>query len=139
MRSTGCPETTVPRRYSDGFSLLEVLVAFSILALSMGVLMQIFSSGIRNTLASASYSRAADLAESTLALAGTEYPLEPSVHSGQDRQFQWSLEIAPYLPEDLLAPPQHLALYHVAARISWGEAGESRSLVLDSLRLTRAQ
>ena len=139
MRCTACSESPGVRRYSEGFSLLEVLVAFSILTLSLGVLMQIFSGGIRNTLVGASYSRAVDLAESTLALAGTEYPLEPGMHSGQDRQFQWSLEIAPYLPEDLLAPPQHLALYHVAARISWGEAGESRSLVLDSLRLTRAQ
>jgi len=127
------------RRHSGGFSLLEVLVAFSILALSLGVLMQIFSSGIRNTLASASYSRAADLAESTLALAGTEYPLETGIHSGEDRQFQWTLEIAPYQPEDLLAPPQHLALFQVSARVSWSEARESRNLVLDSLRMTRAQ
>lgn len=127
------------RRYSGGFSLLEILVAFSILCLSLGVLMQIFSGGIRNTLVGATYSRAADFAESTLALAGTEYPLEPGVYSGQDRQFQWSLEIAPYGPEDLVAPPPHLALFHVAARVSWSEAGENRSLALDSLRLTRAR
>jgi general secretion pathway protein I len=139
MRCAARPGSSGLGRHGQGFSLLEVLVAFSILTLTLGVLMQIFSGGIRNTLSSAAYSRAADLAESTLALAGTEYPLEPGMHSGQDRQFQWSLEIAPYQPTDLQDPPQHLALFHVAARVSWGEAGENRSLVLDSLRLTRAQ
>ena len=32
-----------------GFSLLEVLVAFSILAIAMGALMQVFATGLRNT------------------------------------------------------------------------------------------
>lgn len=127
------------RRGSAGFSLLEVLVAFAILALSLGVLMQIFSGGIRNTLAGTAYSRAADVAESALALAGTEIPLEEGVHGGQDREFQWSLEITPYEPADLLAPPAHVTLMRVSARVSWGEAEENRSLVLDTLRLARAQ
>uniref|UniRef100_UPI0035939C60 type IV pilus modification PilV family protein n=1 Tax=Thiocapsa sp. TaxID=2024551 RepID=UPI0035939C60 len=48
----------------SGFSLLEVLVAFAILAVSLGVLMQIFSQATRTTLLSSQYSRAASLAES---------------------------------------------------------------------------
>ena len=36
------------RRAERGFSLLEILVAFSILALSLGVFMQIFSASLRN-------------------------------------------------------------------------------------------
>ena len=35
-------------RCQRGFSLLEVLVAFTILSVSLGVLLQIFSTGLRN-------------------------------------------------------------------------------------------
>ncbi|MCH8138003.1 MAG: type II secretion system protein, partial [Proteobacteria bacterium] len=35
------------RRRSGGFTLLEVLVAFTVLAISLGVLFEIFSTGMR--------------------------------------------------------------------------------------------
>ena len=53
-----------------GFSLLEVLVAFAILALSLGVLLQIFSRAMSTTAVSGSYSRAAAMAEARLAEVG---------------------------------------------------------------------
>jgi type II secretory pathway component PulJ len=52
------------RRYRQtGMSLLEVLVAFAILALVLGVIMQIFSSGMRASRLGESYSKAVLLAE----------------------------------------------------------------------------
>lgn len=125
----------VPPRSSDGFSLLEVLVAFSILALSLGVLMQLFSGSMRNTLASASYSRAVDLAESTLALAGTEIPLQPGRHGGDEKGLRWELDIEPYIPQELLAPPAGIEVFQVSARVEWSDGGKARSFSLDTLRL----
>ena len=122
-------------RSSDGFSLLEVLVAFSILALSLGVLMQLFSGGMRNTLVGASYSRAVDLAESTLALAGSEILLQPGRHSGSEKDLHWELDIQLYIPEELQAPPAGIEAFRVSARVEWGDSGQERSLSLDTLRL----
>ena len=56
----------------SGFSLLEVLVAFSILALALGVLLQSFSTGMRGVTQSGLYSRATLLAESIFARAGRD-------------------------------------------------------------------
>ena len=47
----------------SGFSLLEVLVAFAILSMSLGVLYQAFSNSLRNVGASGDYSRAMIIGE----------------------------------------------------------------------------
>ncbi len=120
-----------------GFSLLEVLVAFVILAMSLGVLMQIFSMGARSAVLGEHYSRAAELAESTLALAGVEYPVQPGVHEGEQAGYGWRLEITPYLPENLQAPPPQWLPYQVSVRVVWTDTDQERSLELSTLRLQR--
>ncbi len=55
-------------RRQGGISLLEVLVAFAIMALSLGVLMQIFGSGARAALRSEDYTKAVLVAQSALEL-----------------------------------------------------------------------
>jgi general secretion pathway protein I len=125
-------------RSQRGFTLLEVLVAFAILALTLGVLMQIFAGGSRNALNSGSYSRAVELAESVLALAGTEVPLEAGMQSGEEAGMQWELEIAPLEITDFIRPPEHLRSYQVTARVDWEDGISRRSLVLDSMRLGEA-
>ncbi len=59
-----------------GFSLLEVLVAFAILSLSLGVLLAIFGKGMDLVGTSDKYTRAVLLAESTLASVGVEKTLQ---------------------------------------------------------------
>lgn len=57
-----------------GFSLLEVLVAFAILSLSLGVLLQVFATGLRNAGVTDDYTRATLYAESILTAIGKEGP-----------------------------------------------------------------
>ena len=127
------------RAAQAGFSLLEVLVAFAVLALTLGVLMQIFAGGSRNALNGSSYSRAVELAESVLALAGTESSLQPGVLQGEQAGMQWQLEILEYPMEDFITPPGNLQSYLVSARVSWSDGIKNRDLVLDSLRLAEVR
>ena len=48
----------ISRSPQCGFSLLEVLVAFAILSVSLGVLLQVFATGLRNVGMADDYSRA---------------------------------------------------------------------------------
>jgi general secretion pathway protein I len=65
------------RKTCRGMTLIEVLVAFIVLSVTMAVILQIFSGGMRNARLAESYSRAVFLAESKMAAVGLERPLMP--------------------------------------------------------------
>lgn len=80
-----------------GFTLLEILVAFTLLALVMATLMQVFSKGVTNADIADRYAKAAMLAESKLATVGVEEVLAEGDTSGQfNDDFAWRLSVRPY-------------------------------------------
>lgn len=121
-----------------GFSLLEVLVAFTILAMLLGALFQVFSGGLRAARAGDSYTRATVIAQSRLAALGVEYPLQEGTTSGSvDDTFHWRVIVRPYVDDQLPAGrgvPQPLS---VDVEIFWEEGGGARSLSLTSMRLAQ--
>ena len=62
---------------SCGYTLIEVLIAMMILALSLTVIFRIFSGGLRNIGIASDYSHAVMVAESVLAATGVTEALEP--------------------------------------------------------------
>ena len=131
------------RRYSKGFTLLEVLVAFTILGLSLGVLLQTFAVGLRNTALSEEYTLATLHAESLLAKIGVEEPLEEGSLQGEiDDKFTWQAEISEFIEEDdesglgtVNARGLNATLYHVQLAVNWqADSDRTRSVVLDTLR-----
>ena len=125
------------RTVNRGMTLIEVLVAFVILSLAMGVIMQIFSGGMRNARLAEGYSRAVFLAESRLAAVGLEQPLVASEVSGQvNPDLRWRVTINPFddggVAEQLVMP---VRLYQVRVRVSWSDEGRQRQIELGSLRL----
>lgn len=127
----------VPGR-QGGFSLLEVVVAFTVLALVLGVLIQIFSQAMATTALGGTYARAAALASSRLAAVGVEIPEEPGSYTGEPEDgLDWRVEIVPFESVELAEldwePPfQPLA---VTALVSWEDARGRRELRLSTLRL----
>jgi general secretion pathway protein I len=119
-----------------GFSLLEVLVAFSILALCLGILLRIFAGGGRLAGLADEHVRAMILAESLLARAGVEEPLQPGETGGEiDDQFRWRLRVSPYIPAGEPLPEQlPFKPYWVELSVEWGQQ-ELRSFTLSTLRL----
>ena len=130
-----------------GFSLLEVLVAFSILALSLGVLMQIFSGSLRNADVTRDQAQAVALAQSLLASAGVETTLIAGESTGVlEDKFRWVVRVHPFVEEvpsqqtAAVQSPLRLDLWEVAVRVAWGGDGASpeRLLTLTTLRVQPA-
>ena len=123
---------------SRGFSLLEVLVAFIILALVLGVLMRIFSGALGNIGAAEQYSRAVAIAESKLAAMGVEAPLEEGESGGEaDDGYAWQATVQRFdtgtsSVDDTV---QGVGLYRVEVVVNWGDdARTPRRLRLVTLR-----
>jgi general secretion pathway protein I len=78
----------------QGFTLLEVLVAFVILALSLGVILQIFSLTMRTTDSASVRQQALLLAESRLAELSTLNELRSGRDGGRiDARFDWTSQV----------------------------------------------
>lgn len=123
------------RRRQGGFSLLEVLVAFAVLSLTLGVLMQVFSRAVNTTVLSGALSRAAALAEARLNAVGLDIPLVPGSYTGDPEDgLGWEVFVVPYEPGES-AWESPFTPYVVTAVARWGEGEREREVSLTSLRL----
>lgn len=120
-----------------GFTLIEVLVAFMLLALSLTVLMRIFSGGLGNVAVAEDYSRALLLAQSQLAAAGVSEPLSPGELGGTwENRFHWRQSVTPYVPwEPGSNASLPVAAYLVSVIVEWDRSGRSGRIQLESVRL----
>ena len=116
------------RNKHKGFSLLEILVAFSILTVSLGIILKIFSTGITTAQVTGDYTTAVQIAKNLLDKTGNESPLKVGEITGSENKFyHWRVTVTPKVftsPElDLHDLP--VALFDVTARVWWG--GENKS------------
>lgn len=126
----------------QGFSLLEVVVALAILALSLGVILQSFSTSMRASQVNAQRLQAVTLAEYNLQRVGVDLPLQPGVFSGSlesPQRLDWTLSISGYDPEleglDRTIPISPLL---IRSEVHWpGHRGngEPQKVRLESIRL----
>jgi general secretion pathway protein I len=121
-------------RRQQGFSLLEVLVAFAILGMSLGILYEAFGGSLRNLSVAGDYTRAMIIAESHLAEAANRMPLESGTDQGRTGDFRWQLKVLPW--EDLEDLPQTFKAWLVEVQVSWGHAGRQRNYTISTLRLS---
>jgi general secretion pathway protein I len=124
-------------RNNDGFTLLEILAALSVLAVSMGVLMHIFSTSLQNSVASRQYTQAVLLAESMLAEKELSPTAESQTLSGQlNDLYHWRYITSPYNPDNIQqATSSPLVPYLADIEISWEAGGKQHSVTLSTLRL----
>lgn len=122
-----------------GFTLIEVLVAFTIASLALGLLFQAASSSGNAARQAGNYEEAVSRAKSHMAALGRESDITPGEQSGDDGGgYRWRVKIT---PSAVAQPPQgaqpnvRLALLNVEVSVSWTDGRHPRSVVLHTQRL----
>lgn len=127
-----------PRReeVEAGFTLLETLVAFAIVALMLGAAYAGFASGARATLRAETALAALTRAEAALARVGPEIPLAPGGTTLRDGDWTVTVAIAAHRPEASYAWAP-LGLRPLTVRVE-ATAAYGAPVVLETLRLGAA-
>jgi general secretion pathway protein I len=128
----------IPRWSCAGFTLLEVLVSFAIVAIVLTMIMQLFSGSLRSAALGRSYGEATLLADRKMneILEANEPPGEEGYsESGEmDGGYFWQANVTPYeefAPEDENFP---LTLYRIEVTVSWGEGERERQVALSTVK-----
>ncbi len=123
-------------RDARGFTLLEVLIAFVIAALALGVMFEAAVGALRASHTAAQYDEAVARARSHLTMATHGGALMPGDWNGDDGGgYHWHLHVAPIgstTSHPAIGSPVALALYMVSVTISWPDGDETREVHLVS-------
>lgn len=123
-------------RSQRGFSLIEVLVAFSLTALSLGVIFQIYAKGATATILADEYTLALAIAESKLAGMPADVALHPLGKQGREHdKYDWELTVDDYAVDGWNAGlPPSWSLVSVNVGVSWQSRGKLRQVNLQTLK-----
>ena len=127
-----------------GYTLLEVIVAFALLAMALTLLLGILSGSARQVRQSADAGRAALYAQSVMDQVGVGQRLAASERDGDFEQgrYRWRLRVAPWRDPAVAASGQPMTLggpelFEVTLAMQWGD-GPGQRLQLRSLRIAAA-
>ncbi|GAB3729700.1 prepilin-type N-terminal cleavage/methylation domain-containing protein [Luteimonas pelagia] len=132
------------RTRAGGFTLVEVIVAFALLALGLALILGALTRATGQVRWSADAGRAALHAQSLLDQAGVGEALAPGTREGEleDGRYRWRMEVAewadPDLPPAAARPLDPVAprLLELHLQVAWGEGADER-VSLRSLRFVQ--
>ncbi len=121
------------KRFSDGFTLLEVLVALAIMAIAVTLIIQLFSSNLRALTVSGDTLFAAAKANARLREILAEPPLkDTSWRETKENGFPMDISIAEVLQKR--TNNLQVKLVEVALTIHWKEGRKEKKLTLRTMK-----
>ncbi len=129
------------RRGQGGYTLIEVVVAFALLAFAMALLLGAMTNATRQVRAAGEYGRAALHAQSLLDQTGIGEVLQPGRRDGrlENGRYRWEMEVRPWrdpgappAAAPIIGAPQMMELDLI---LRWGEGGPRQTLRVQTLRL----
>lgn len=130
---------------SRGFTLLELLLAFLVFALSFATVLEILTGSMRNTVRAREYTEAALTAQSVMDQVGLEIPLQAGYGaSGQSGDYRWEIQLFDYVetgenPYSVeLAELTGIELLQVDLLVGWGEPPREQSRHFSTIKAVLA-
>jgi general secretion pathway protein I len=117
----------------QGFSLLEVLVAFTVFALIVGVLLGVFSGSQRAAATIQGYTAAVMVAEARLAAAAADRPYRDRSDSGEEHGIKWALQVERYEEDWGDNHQPTVEPYRLEVTVSWPDGARTRQYRLETL------
>ncbi len=132
-----------------GYTLIEVIVAFALLAVGIGILLSILASGVRQVSSASQTTHASLYADSLLSTLGADARLQQSQRRGafENGKYHWVMQILK-VPTPIPPPTAAAAdpafpvrpdldalnfreneLYRITLDMRWGDAPDQRLLV----------
>jgi len=127
--------TAINKAAQSGFTLLEILVALSLIGMALALVFQLFGANSRSIGASRSYVDAAARAEAVMRSILEDESFPNATLSGTtDDGYRFEATIAKGYEERVQA--LNVDLYIVKATVYWRDGTKERSLSLQTLKLT---
>lgn len=133
------------RSRAGGFTLLELLLAFLVFALSFATVLEILTGSMRNTVRAREYTEAALTAQSIMDEVGLEIPLQAGFSAnGETGGYRWEIELSDYVdssgnPRSVeLAGLTGIELLQVELLVSWGQAPREQSSRFSTIKAVLA-
>ncbi len=127
-----------------GFTLLEILLAISILGVAMTVIMQQFSAGLRIARVSQNYTIATIYAKQKLEEILVEEEMQEKEDSGSfDDGYSWRISIMPYEEymegeeDENLFDLLPMEMYRLESVVSWVEGEKEKNITLATLKTVK--
>ena len=137
MKPANC--TSIPAE--GGFTLLEVLLAFVVFALSFTIVMEILSGSMRNTVRAREYTEAALVAQSVMDQLGLDLQVEQgAAYAGESGNYQWEVNIGLYEETSdstnsvALGELTGIELLQIDLVVSWGEPPRDKANHFSTVR-----
>ena len=130
-----------PPPAESGFTLVEVLLAFVVFALSFTVVLEILSGSMRNTVRAKEYTEVALIAQSVMDQVGLDIPLEDGASgSGETGDYRWQLNIGAFQGSSgddavrQLSALTGINLLEVELTINWGSYPREQSNTFNTVK-----
>ena len=122
---------------TGGFALIEILVAVSVLAISLVVILQLFSGGLKARKLSEEYARGIFHAREKMA----EILLAPDLSEGDAQGefediYQWRAVITRIVPEEA-EENLPVDLLNIRVNITWREGEKEKDFTINTLKVVK--
>jgi len=127
--------------HAGGFSLLEVLVAFSVMSVSLTAILGIYSTAFQSSSSAERYAIATQLVESKLKEVSVASVLQEGVEgSAPTEQYAWRATARALDWQGSAGSENHpLRPYEITVSAFWTEAGRDHEVSISTVRLASAQ